>query len=67
MERYLLAVLVVAFLALSSADGAAFIGPGEALQCMLGAMYLWAVASFLMFVRSPHCVSQTFIIRNPRS
>ena len=29
MERYWLAVLVVALLALSSANGAAFIGPGE--------------------------------------
>lgn len=39
MERYWLAVLVVALLALSSASGAAFMGAGEELQCMQRAMY----------------------------
>ena len=54
MERYWLAVLVVAFLTLSSANGAAFIGPGEEQQCMLDAlyMYLYVPISLLMFVRS---------------
>jgi len=54
MERYWLAVLVVAFLVLSSANGAAFIGPGEEQQCMLDAlyMYLYVPTSLLTFVRS---------------
>lgn len=41
MERYWLAVLVVTFLAFSSANGAAFLGPGEDLQSMLGAHYTY--------------------------
>ena len=48
MERYWLAVLVVTFLALSSANGAAFMGPGEELQCVLGAIFVCSGYSHLI-------------------
>ena len=56
MERYWLAVLVVAFLTLSSANGAALTGPGEEGNACYR-YFLWAVDSFhsIVDVCSLHC------------
>ena len=66
MERYWLAVLVVAFLALSSTNGAAFIGPGEELQCMLGAVYIFYCFSRFVSRSSPSFRPSTrrYVTRN---
>ena len=63
-------MLVVAFLALSYANGAAFIGPGEGLKCVLRTMYikLYAVDSSYLIVDVRSFISlRPFFSRNAPS